>query len=212
MAEMLPLNPRDDKARADEANPVLVEIWRGEGVESQHRGAVCVVDARGRVVFAAGDQSRPIFPRSALKPFQALALVETGAADHFRLSDAELALACASHSGHAGAVAVAEAWLQDLELPETALICGPQEPLDLKTAAQLIRDDQAPRRVHNNCSGKHLGFLTACLHRGWDAAGYGSIDHPAQRHWLATLERLAEEKVTNGPQGVDGCGLPAISL
>lgn len=206
---MLPRTPDEDKAIA---NPVLAEAWRGEGVESIHRGAVCVIDSRGGTVYALGDVDRPIYPRSALKPFQALGVVESGAAAHFRLSDAELALACGSHAGHEAATTVAWAWLEDLDLPESALICGAHEPLDLKAAAQLIRDDAPPRRVHHNCSGKHLGMLTTCLHLGADISGYARADHPVQTGWMAAFEEMAEESLTDGPRGLDGCGLPAISL
>ena len=141
-----------------------------------------------------------------------MGVVESGAADFFRLTEAELALACASHTGHGAAFETARDWLDGLELPETALICGAQEPVDLKAAAQLIRDDASPTRLHNNCSGKHLAMLTTCLHRGLPIEGYAAADHPVQQAWMTALEEMAGESLTAGPRGVDGCGLAAVSL
>src|SRR5687768_8810101 len=141
--------------------PVGVEVWRDGRVESWHRVRACVADAAGRVVLAVGDGDEPVFPRSAVKPFQALALVESGAADAYGVSAAELALACASHGGEPEHVALVEGWLRRLGLDETALACGPHPPSYTPAAAALIRSGAAPRRVHNNCSGKHTGMLAA---------------------------------------------------
>lgn len=187
--------------------PVAVEVWRGDRVESRHRVRACVLDARGRVILAAGDIDEPDYPRSAVKPFQTLALVESGAADAFTVSDAELALACASHGGEPDHVALVEAWLQRLGLDETALACGPHPPLHQGSAAALLRAGAPPRRVHNNCSGKHTGMLAAALQLGAPTAGYERLEHPVQRRCaeaiaeLAGLDRLP-------PPGIDGCGLP----
>ena len=189
------------------ATPVAVEVWRGGWVESRHRVRLCVADAQGGALLALGDIDEPIFPRSAVKPFQALALVESGAADAYAAGAAELALACASHGGEPQHVALAEAWLAQLGLDESDLACGPHPPLHAPSAAALIRAGTAPRRTHNNCSGKHTGMLAAARQLGAPIQGYERPGHEVQRHCagaiaaLAGLDRLAEP-------GIDGCCLP----
>ena len=187
--------------------PVAVEVWRDGRVESRHRVRACVADARGVILLELGDVDEPVFPRSAVKPFQALALVETGAADAFRVSDAELALACASHGGEPQHVELVEAWLARLGLDEQALACGPHPPSHPASAAALVRGGTAPRRVHNNCSGKHTGMLATALHLRAPLDGYERVDHPVQRHVQAALAELADLDGLPEP-GIDGCSLP----
>lgn len=187
--------------------PVAVEVWRGERVESRHRVRACVADAAGSVVLGLGDLDEPVFPRSAVKPFQALALVESGAAERYEVSEAELALACASHGGEPVHIAAVEAWLARLGLDETALACGPHPPMNPAAAAALARSGAASRRVHNNCSGKHTGMLAAALQLGAATRGYERPQHPVQRLVDAALADLAGV-ADLPPPGIDGCGLP----
>src|ERR1700748_1146116 len=142
-------------------NPVLVEVMRGALVESRHTGALVVSDADGGTVLAIGDVERPVFPRSAVKVFQALPLVETGAADRFDFGPQELALACASHSGEPDHVATAERMLVRAGLDAQALLCGAHWPINQKAAQALARQGGTAGTIHNNCSGKHAGFLCA---------------------------------------------------
>src|SRR5262249_8138012 len=135
-------------------NPVLVELTRGPLVESVHRGAIAVSDARGRIKFAIGDVERPIFPRSALKPIQAVPLLETGAADRFGVSAAELALACASHSGEPQHTQLVAAWQTRIGCGVGDLACGPHRPLHEPTATAMILKGERWTALHNNCSGK----------------------------------------------------------
>jgi L-asparaginase II len=189
------------------ATPVAVEVWRGERVESRHRVRLCVADSDGRILLALGDVDEPVYPRSAVKPFQALALVESGAADAFAVDDSELALACASHGGEPEHVALAAGWLARLGLDEADLACGAHPPLHQASAAALLRAGVPPCRLHNNCSGKHTGMLAAALRLGAPTRGYELPGHDVQRHCaeaiaaLAGLERLPEP-------GTDGCSLP----
>jgi L-asparaginase II len=191
--------------------PVAVEAWRGGRVESRHRVRACVVDAAGGTVLAVGDVDEPVFPRSAVKPFQALALVETGAADAFAVDDRELALACASHGGEPEHVALVEAWLARLGLDDAALACGPHPPMHGPAAAALARGGVAPRRAHNNCSGKHAGMLAVALHLGAPTRGYERPDHPVQRRVARALAELAGLATLPEP-GIDGCGLPNFPI
>jgi L-asparaginase II len=190
--------------------PVAVELWRGPAVESRHRVAVAVAETGGRVTARVGDTDVPVFPRSAIKPVQAVPLVETGAADAFGLGEAELALACASHAGEPMHTERVAAWLARLSLTERDLACGAHAPNHRETARALRRRGGAPTPVHNNCSGKHTGMLTTARHLGEPTAGYLDPAHPVQRRIRAVFEELAG--TTLGEPGVDGCGVPSWPL
>jgi L-asparaginase II len=193
------------------ANPILVEITRGPLVESVHRGAIAVSDARGALKLAIGDVESPTFPRSALKPIQAVPLVESGAADRFGLSDAELALACASHSGEPPHTERVAAWQARIGCSVADLACGPQRPLHEPTATAMILKGERWTPLHNNCSGKHTGFMTLARGLGAPVSGYQEVDHPVQRQVETTLKEMAG---LSGelPWGVDGCTVPNFAL
>jgi L-asparaginase II len=188
-------------------SPVGVVVRRGDRVESEHRVAYAVADATGRLVEAAGDIDRAVFPRSAIKPLQALALVESGAADRFVTSEQELALACASHSGEPAHVALVQTWLARLGLDGAALECGAHPPLHAPSAQRLAHEGRSPERVHNNCSGKHAGMITLARHLGAPIAGYSRADHPAQRLIAGTLCDMTGLAELPAPS-TDGCGVP----
>ena len=187
-------------------NPVLVELTRGDLVESVHRGAVAVCDADGKVVAALGDVASPVYSRSSLKPMQAMVLVESGAAEAFGLSDEEVALACASHSGEPMHTTRVAAWLARIGLGEQDLACGAHPSRYEPVADAMIRAGEKPTRLFNNCSGKHTGFLTVARH--WDVAtaGYERIDHPIQQ----AVGRVVQELSGAGAlaYGIDGCAAP----
>lgn len=193
-------------------NPVLVEVTRGEMVESRHRGAFAVVDVEGNVVHSAGDLAREVYPRSAIKPLQALALVESGAADAFGVDDRELALACASHQGEAAHVDTARAWLARLGYGDDDLECGAHLPYSEPCAHSLIREGLPPQALHNNCSGKHAGFLTVARQLGVSPQGYIKFEHPVQQTVLGILEMMAGLDLRGAPRGIDGCGIPQYAL
>jgi len=192
--------------------PVLVEVTRGAMVESRHRGSAVVVDGSGRVAFAWGDVAHPVFARSALKPLQALPLVETGAADALGLGPRELALACGSHHGEAVHVAAVSAWLARAGLGPGDLECGAHPPIDPDAAKALVAGGTAPSALHNNCSGKHAGFLATARHLGEPVRGYISPEHPVQRRVLATVEAMTGCDLSHAPRGTDGCGIPVIGI
>jgi L-asparaginase II len=196
----------------DGANPVLVEVTRGAAVESRHRGRAAVVAADGAVKLALGDVAGPVFPRSAIKMIQALPLVETGAADACNVADAELALACASHGGEAVHVEAVAAWLARLGLDERDLECGPHAPGHAASAEALVRADRAPCRLHNNCSGKHTGFLAVARRIGAPTAGYSRADHPVQRLVVDAIRTMTGADPDQAPVGIDGCGVPTWGL
>lgn len=191
--------------------PVLVEVLRNGIVESCHRGAVAVLDAGGEVRYAAGDIYLPVFVRSSIKPLQAVSLVESGALERFALQDSHLALACASHNGEPGHIGVVAAWLEHLGLHCESLECGAEWPCETAARA-LAAGGERPRRWHHNCSGKHAGMLSCCLHLGLPTVGYTQADHPLHRHWQGILEELTDVSLEGLPAGTDGCGLPAPAL
>lgn len=188
-------------------NPVLVEVTRGGMVESRHRGAVVVVDADGKTVLEIGDAMRPVFPRSAIKSIQALPLLESGAADGYGFGNKEIALACASHSGEPAHAALAAAMLAKAGLDVAAMECGAHWPSRQDSALDLARSGAKPSALHNNCSGKHAGFICTCAHQGIDYHGYVGAGHRAQQ-----AVRDAMEAVTGAVHAVDACGTDGCSI
>jgi L-asparaginase II len=193
------------------ANPVLVEVIRGPLVESRHRGAVAVSDAEGKSVLAIGDVTAPIFPRSAVKALQAVPLIEQGAADRFGLTDEELALACASHSGEPAHVAGVERMLAKAGLDASSLRCGAHWPVAQAAAAAVARSG-GPSPLHNNCSGKHAGFLCVARALGVDHADYWRPDHPVQRLVRAALEDFTGAPLGEAQCAIDGCSVPTWAV
>lgn len=193
-------------------NPVLVEVLRGEVVESRHRGSVSVVDADGAVVMELGDVDLPVFPRSAVKAIQALPLVESGAADAYGFGDKEIALACASHSGEPRHVALAQAMLERAGLGTEALECGAHWPSDHDATVALARAGGASLALHNNCSGKHSGFLCTCCHMGIDHHGYVEPDHPEQELVREALAQVTGAAHAPERRGTDGCSIPTYAV
>jgi L-asparaginase II len=189
-------------------NPVLIELTRGALVESRHAGAVAVVRADGEIVAAVGDVAAPTFPRSAIKPLQAIPLVETGAADHFGFGPPEIALASASHSGTQAHTALVRSMLARAGLSPDALACGVHEPLDPATARAMIRSGAAPTALHHNCSGKHAGMLATAAHKTEPTASYWLPDHPVQMRILGTLEHMTGRRLGSDVRGIDGCSVP----
>lgn len=205
--------PSDASSRnSATVDPLLVEVTRGDQVESRHRAALAVVDTEGKVVLSAGDYQRPVYGRSAIKSLQAIALVESGAADAFDVSEEELALACASHSGEPRHVETARAWLARLGLSVDDLECGPQLPGHEASLFELLGAGRQPTPAHNNCSGKHSGFLTLACHLGVPTRGYVNYEHPVQQRILGVLEAMTGLDLGNAPRGVDGCGIPVIGI
>ena len=194
------------------SNPVLVEVHRGGLIESRHRGAVAIVDADGATVLAVGDVAKPVFPRSAVKPLQALPLVESGAAERYALGDEELALACASHSGEPAHVEVVTRMLNRAGLDVSALACGTHWPSSQAAAFALARAGAAPSALHNNCSGKHAGFLCVACAMGVAHAGYWRPDHAVQRSVRAVLEDLTGAALSDDRRAVDGCSVPTWAI
>jgi len=203
------------------SHPILAEALRGGIVESFHRGALALVDADGGVHTALGDIDRPVFPRSAIKVLQALPLVASGAADRFGLSDEELALACASHGGEPRHAATAAAMLAKAGVDVDALECGTHWPYHDGSIKALAAAGQPPSALHNNCSGKHAGFVClGCLlaeqaggrDRRDYLRGYVRPDHPVMREVTAALQATTGYELARTAVGTDGCSIPTYAI
>ncbi|MBX3567997.1 MAG: asparaginase [Rhizobiaceae bacterium] len=193
-------------------DPILVEVLRGDIVESRHRGAVAVCDADGGLRLAIGDPLQPVFPRSAVKAIQALPLVESGAADAYGFGDRELALACASHNGEEAHVALAAAMLAKAGLGGDALECGTHWPSHQPAAIALARAGGTPNDLHNNCSGKHSGFLCTCRHLGIAHQGYVGAGHASQQMVCEAMASVTGTGHGKDNRGIDGCSIPTYAV
>lgn len=193
-------------------NPVTVEVTRGNLVESRHRGLGVVVDGAGRTVFSFGDAEAGIFPRSSCKAMQALPLIESGAADAYGFGNAELAFSCASHSGEDRHVEMAASMLAKAGRDVSALECGAHWSSDQAALIHQARTIDQPSALHNNCSGKHSGFVCACVHSGTPVEGYVGYDHPLQREIRDVMQSLTGAVLGADNCGTDGCSIPTYAV
>ena len=194
-------------------DPLHVSVTRGGAEESCHAVDVALCHADGSVLVGLGDVERLVFPRSAMKPLQAIALSEAweGMDEAKRLVPAEMSLICASHNGQPEHVDAVRRLLDRFELPVELLSCGPQWSGDQLTMIDQTRTIDTPGRIHNNCSGKHAGMLVLSRCLGHDPKGYAALTHPVQQAILGTLEAMVGIDLLAHPHGLDGCGAPALS-
>jgi L-asparaginase II len=190
----------------------LVEVIRGPLVESRHHGHIVAVKPDGRVVASAGAPETITYMRSSAKLHQAIPLIASGAADRFGLTEREIALACASHSGEPMHTEIAGSMLRKLQLPPDALKCGIHEPYSAEVARQLRERGEQPNVLQNNCSGKHAGMLALAVHLGAPIETYDEPQNPVQimiKRCVSQFASVAEEEIT---VGIDGCGVPVFGL
>ncbi|MDQ3862808.1 MAG: asparaginase, partial [Actinomycetota bacterium] len=201
---------RDDAGLPRDA-PVAA-VRRGALVESVHRGRLAVCDPDGNLLEAVGDPEAYIYARSSAKPFQALPLVLSGAAEAFGLTDRELAVACASHNAEEPHLAAVRSILKKAGLTEDDLQSGAHPPMYGPEAAKLIQSGEEPRPIHSNCSGKHAGMLAVCVHEGYETATYRDPDHPLQRRILSLIAEVCGLREDEVLLAGDNCGVPAFAL
>src|SRR5262249_8869815 len=199
-----------------ESLPKLVEVRRGQIVESRHRGSIVAVEPDGRIVARLGDEGLIVSTRSTIKPIQALPVITSGAADRFKINSNELAVICASHDGEPIHTETVAGVLSRIGLNEHALMCGVQRPFSEAAAAEFERRGLPFNQLQNNCSGKHAGMLATAVHLGLPTDNYVSPDHPVQKEIAATFSRMSGlgRVLTTA---IDGCsaptfGVPLISL
>ena len=189
----------------------MIDVTRGEIVESVHHVAACAATPRGEIVFAIGDVETPVFLRSTAKPFIAGAAIAAGVREAFDLTMQEIAVMAASHSGEAFHVEAVEAILNKIGLYASALQCGPHLPYNEGAAHAMLRAGDEPSALHNNCSGKHAGILALCKVLGADTSTYLEPSNPAQQAILAFCARMSDDDAATWPIGVDGCGIPVYA-
>lgn len=190
----------------------LVEAWRGPIVESRHRGHLIAVDGGGKTVAALGSPETVTYVRSSGKPFQALPLIVSGAADRFGFSEQEIAIACGSHSGEPIHVETVRSMLRKVGLEESALRCGEHEPFSVDVARELARTGRPPGVLQNNCSGKHAGMLALARHVGAPTESYDDWNNPVQQAIAKTVSEFSDVPLGSIAIGVDGCGVPVFGI
>jgi L-asparaginase II len=191
-------------------NPI--KVYRGEYLESTHDMHVAVVNSKGQLLYSYGNPERPTFPRSSMKPFQAIPVLETGAADAFHFEEADVSLICASHSGEPRHRERVLNIISDIHLEENHLQCGTHIPRHLESYKELIKAGGELTPVYSNCSGKHSGMLTAVVHMNEDVASYREVSHPHQQRILNAIEEVCDFPKKKIEMGVDGCGVPVHRL
>jgi L-asparaginase II len=192
--------------------PLSVDAIRGGTVESRHRVSAAVVDPDGTLVGWSGDPELVTFWRSCAKPFQVLPLIRDGGADALGITDEEITVACASHSGEPRHLAVVAGLLEKAGCTEDDLACGPHPSLSPAVARAMAERGEKPRRLHSNCSGKHAGMLAQARFAGWPIADYRGLEHPVQRGILAEVSRWTGFPAERIATGVDGCGVVSFAL
>jgi len=193
-------------------NPTLVNVWRGNAIENYHSGAVAIVDAHGRVIWSIGEIQRPIFPRSAIKPLQAIALLDEKVEKKYPLTRAELALACASHTGEAIHTQALDRWLEKIKCTEDDLECGESYPQLQKDFLNAVHKGRPPSRRYHCCSGNHAGFLTLCRAYKEPTLNYRLYSHEVQKRWFEIVGDLTDLDPLRLPWGYDGCGIPTVAI
>jgi len=190
----------------------LVQVWRGPIVESQHHGHLIAVDGAGETIASLGSPDTVTFLRSSAKPFQALPVVASGAADHFGFTEQEIAIACGSHNGEPVHVETVRSMLGKIGLDESYLKCGVHDPFSLEVARELIRDGLRPNALQNNCSGKHAAMLALAKHLDAPVESYEQTDHPVQRMILQAVADFSGVPVADIVRATDGCSAPVFGI
>ena len=194
------------------ANPVLVQVTRGETVESFHRGAYAIVNADGETIASAGDITHPVFPRSAIKALQALAMIDSGAAGAYGFSPAEIALACSSHNGEPAHIECVRSMLKKTGIDEKYLECGFHWPTSTAASRQMVKNGITPNNLHNNCSGKHAGMLATAKYLGEPLENYIKANHPVQARIQTIISEFCQCELIDAPCGIDGCSVPTWAV
>ncbi len=194
-------------------NPVQIDVMRGQAVESQHLVDIAVCDGQGRLILSYGNAEAVIFPRSAIKPLQALAVMDAlcKAGQLERLSDEEIAVLCASHNGEQKHVDRVGSLLDRFGIAHERLACGAHWSLHQPTLINQVRERNRPEKIHNNCSGKHAGMLVLAHLSGHDLNHYSDWQHPVQKRMVQIMNQLTDIDILSFPHGIDGCGAPAFS-
>jgi L-asparaginase II len=201
-----------DQPKTNPESKLLVEVCRGPIVESRHRGHIVAVDGNGKIVARLGDPNTVTFLRSSAKPFQALPLVQSGAADRFGFTEHEIALTCASHNGEKVHTEIVASILRKIGLDSGALKCGIHDPFSKEVVEEFKEKREAFSVLQNNCSGKHSGMLALALHLGAPTDSYDHPDSPVQKAVISVVSQFSGMATEDIAIGTDGCGVPVFGV
>lgn len=193
-------------------NPILVEHYRGNIVESFHRGVICVVDENNNIIYEKGDTKQLCYPRSAMKYFQHIPLITSGVFESMGFTEKDLAVMCGSHNGEKIHQDQVNNILDKSGISVQSLKCGPQAPALKKDYIDLIRNGEKPKEIHNNCSGKHAGFLAYCTANNLDTETYLDSNHPLQKEIKEIISLFYEYPIEQLANGMDGCSAPTYGM
>lgn len=193
-------------------NPILVEVYCANVLESFHRGAICVVNENNEIIFSKGNVEQISYPRSAMKFIQVLPLIVLGGIEKFGFTLQEIAIMCGSHNAEQEHLMVVESILSKIGLNKNNLFCGPQYPSSKRDADHLIRENKKPEHIHNNCSGKHAGMLALCQLINAPIQDYINPNHPIQQLILDYVEKIYEYPKVKMVTALDGCSAPIYSI
>jgi len=190
--------------------PLITQVTRSGYVESYHVGYGAIVDASGSIVKAYGDTEYSTYVRSSAKPMQGMAVLRSGAYDHFKLTPEELAVICSSHSGEPIHTQNVLKIFSKAGIGPELLACGIHPPIHRESAQALEAAGKAPQQIHNNCSGKHVGMLATCVQLGFDPQDYLNPEHPVQQYIYDIVKEYTSSESIH--RGVDGCSAPVFYL
>ena len=185
---------------------------RNKNVESIHSAKCLIINSLNEIIFSTNNESDIIFPRSAIKIFQAIPFAKSGAIEKFKLNQKQIALSCSSHVGENFHLKELLIWFKKLRLPIKSLKCGIHNPLDTKSSNKLLLSGIKPTQIHNNCCGKHLAMLSACIANNYNIKSYLDFNHPHQKEIRKSIEYFSEKKIKKNNFAVDGCSAPQYGL
>lgn len=193
-------------------NSIHTYVTRGSLVESMHESKCILKDSDFKTIFTTGHEKDMVYPRSAIKIFQAIPFIESKAFKNYKLNQKQLAVSCASHCGEPEHIKVLEQWIKKLKIKQDLLQCGIHNPLNLKESNKLLLSGLKPNQLHNNCAGKHLAMISACIMNKMNTNTYLNINHPYQKQIRKTLEYFTETSITKIQRGIDGCSAPQYAF
>ena len=187
-------------------------VTRGNIVESIHDAKCVVQNFKHKIIFTTGHELDLVYPRSAIKIFQAIPFIQSKAHNKYKLSKKEIAISCASHCGERKHMIVLHKWIQKIKINNNSLMCGIHNPLNIDSSNKLLLSGKTPNQLHNNCAGKHLGMISGCLANKMDIHNYVDYNHPYQKLIRTSLENITNCKITKKQVGIDGCSAPQYAF
>ena len=187
---------------------LIANIYRGKLIESSHKAIFLIKDYNNKTLISSGHEKKVIYPRSAIKIFQALPFMLSDADNKFSLTKQQIAISCSSHSGEKKHLMILEKWIKKLGINYDNLECGIHNPLNQNSSDKLLISGNKPTQLHNNCSGKHLGMISGCIANKMKIKNYTKLAHPYQKLIKSILEEFMEFKIKKKHIGIDGCSLP----